>query len=150
VLINNVAWILRRSPVFALPGGGSYKLRPIFVDDLAMLAIDHASGSDNVTVDAVGPEQMDFRSLVLLLRQTVGSRAAVITLPPRLALLASQAIGVALRDVILTRDEVDGLRAGLLESRAPTAGSTRLSDWLAANADTVGRRYSSELARHFR
>jgi NADH dehydrogenase len=150
VLVNNIAWILRRSPVFGLPGGGSYGLRPIFVDDLAALAVRAGAGSENITLDAVGPQQMDFRSMVLLLRRVVGSRAAVVALPPAVALLASRAFGAVLGDVVLTRDEVAGLRAGLLESDAPTTGNTRLTDWLTANADDVGRRYSSELARHFR
>jgi NADH dehydrogenase len=150
VLINNVAWILRRSPLFALPGGGAYKLRPIFVDDLAALAVDAGARTDNFTLDAVGSEQMTFRDMVVLLKRTVGSRTAVITLPPELALWASRAIGLGLRDVVLTRDEVAGLRAGLLESSAPAAGQTRLSAWLQHAADRIGRRYSSELERHFR
>ena len=29
ILINNIAWLLRRLPVFGLPGDGSYKLSPV-------------------------------------------------------------------------------------------------------------------------
>jgi NADH dehydrogenase len=37
VLINNIAWLLRRVPVFAVGGTGEYHIRPIHIDDLARL-----------------------------------------------------------------------------------------------------------------
>ena len=37
VLLNNIAWLLRHLPVFAIGGDGSYRIRPIHVDDLARL-----------------------------------------------------------------------------------------------------------------
>ena len=55
-----------------------------------------------------------------------------------------------MRDVALTRDEVDGLMAGLLTSDAPPTGTTRLTDWLERNAHGLGRRYISELRRNYR
>ena len=54
-----------------------------------------------------------------------------------------------MRDMALTRDEVDGLMAGLLTSEAAPTGTTRLSDWLAENGDGLGRRYVSELRRNY-
>jgi NADH dehydrogenase len=150
VLINNIAWILRRSPLFLMPGDGSYGLRPIFVDDLASLAVESGARIDSFTCDAVGPAQVTFKELVQMLKRALGSRCAVRAAPASVALGASRIFGVALRDVVLTSDEVDGLSAGLLESDGPATGSTRLSEWVTANADSVGRRYASELARHFR
>lgn len=152
VLINNIAWLLRRLPVFAVPGSGEYGLRPIHVDDLASLAVREGTAADaaNSTIDAVGLEQVTFNQLVTMLKNAVKSRSLVVHLPPRIALAFSRIAGAAVRDVMLTGDEVDGLLAGLLESPGPAAGSIRLSDWLRDNGDSIGRRYASEVARHYR
>ena len=150
ILINNIAWILRRSPVFGVPGDGQYGIRPIFVDDMAQLAVDLGGRAENVTIDAVGPETFTFDEWLRLLAKAVGSRPRLLHLPPSIALWAARAISVAVRDVVLTADEVKGLTAGLLTTSTPSVGETRLTDWLSQNADTVGRRYASELARHYR
>jgi NADH dehydrogenase len=150
VLLNNIAWLVRRFPVFGIPGDGQYGMQPIFVEDLAALAVESAGGSENVVVDAVGPETFTFNEVVRLLARTVGSRARLIHLPPQVALRVSQLIGLAVRDVILTPDEVKGLTADLLVTDSPATGSARLTDWLREHADTVGRRYASELGRHYR
>jgi NADH dehydrogenase len=150
ILINNIAWILRHFPVFGAPGDGSYRMRPIFVDDMAKLAVELGLRGDDVTVDAVGPETLTFDEWLRLLAKTVGSRARMVHLPPTLALWASRAIGVLLRDVVLTSDEVKGLMADLLVTDSPATGETRLSDWLQAHAEQVGRRYASEVARHYK
>jgi uncharacterized protein YbjT (DUF2867 family) len=150
ILINNIAWLLRRFPLFAVPGSGRYRLQPIYVADMAELAVEAAKGSQNLTLDAVGPDIFTFDALLDLIAQTVGSRAARLHLPPELALRLSQVIGVFLGDVVLTRDEVAGLSADLLISAQPPTGRTRLADWLAANRATIGQRYAPEIARHYR
>jgi NADH dehydrogenase len=150
VLINNIAWLLRRFPVFAVPGDGRYRLQPVFVDDLAALAVDCAMRDEDLTIDAVGPETYTFDELVKLLARAMGQRARLVRLPPRLALLASRVIGYGLRDVVLTADEVRGLMAGLLATESAPVGSTLLSHWLGEHGSSFGRRYASELARHYR
>lgn len=149
ILINNIAWLLRRFPLFAIPGDGSYQLQPIFVEDLAALAVSAGARDANETIDAVGPDVFTFDGLVRLIAQTVGSKAWIFHAPPALTLLAGGLIGAALGDVVLTKDEVTGLMASLLVSGRPPTGSTRLADWLAANAATVGSRYANELKRHY-
>lgn len=149
ILINNLAWLLRRFPVFPIPGDGQYRLRPIFVDDLARLIVEAGQSSENSVVDALGVEAFTFNDLVRLLRRTVGSHSLVVHVPPLVALGMSQAIGRLLGDVVLTRDELDGLLAGLLDTPSPALGQTRLSDWLREHQRSVGSRYSSELARHY-
>ncbi len=149
ILINNVAWLLRRFPVFVVPGSGEYKLQPIFVEDVADLAVKAGRHAENVTIDAVGPEIFTFNEMVRLIGSTIRSRARIVHLPPRLALTLSGLIGYAMRDVLLTPDEVDGLLSDLLISEQRPTGHTRLSDWLQDHADTVGRRYASELDRHY-
>ncbi len=150
ILINNIAWFLRRLPVFAIPGSGEYKMQPVFVEDLADLAVESAAGSENVVVDAVGPEVFTFNELVGLIARTVGSRTRIVHIPPGLSLIATGLMGLVLRDVIMTRDEINGLKANLLVSSSPPGCPTRLSGWLRANADSVGRTYVSDVKKHYR
>jgi len=150
ILIHNIAWFLGRFPIFAIPGKGDYRLQPIFVEDLAELAVRLGSEDGNRIVDAVGPETFTFEELVRLVAEKVGRRARMVHLPPGLALLLSRLAGLLVGDVVLTRDEVDGLMANLLVSEHPPTGKTRLSDWLERNKDRLGIEYQSELARHYR
>jgi NADH dehydrogenase len=149
ILINNVAFLLRKMPAFLIPGAGQYRLQPIFVEDLATIAVEAAAKSDDMVMDAVGPEQFSFDELVHLIARIVNSRSVVLHVPPRLAFLAAQMLGTFFGDVVLTRDELTGLMANLLISQAEPSGSTALSRWLAANASTLGRTYASEVRRHY-
>jgi len=149
ILINNIAFLLRRFPFFALPGDGSYRLQPVYVDDLAALAVEAVYCEENYVIDAVGPDVFTFREMVDLIREKIGAKRLLIPIPPRLALLAAQLVSVFVRDVILTPEEVEGLMAGLLVSKEPPRGRTHLGDWLEANRDKVGARYASELRKHY-
>jgi uncharacterized protein YbjT (DUF2867 family) len=147
ILINNIAWTLRRLPVFGVFGDGSYKLQPIDVEDLADLAMVQGSGMDSIIINAIGPETFTYRELVETIGRLIGARRPVIGVPPWLGYWASQVIGAAVGDVLLTRPEIKGLMANLLYVDAPAAGSTRLTQWIEANAATLGRRYTNELER---
>ena len=152
ILINNVAWLLRRFPVHPIAGSGDYRVQPIFVEDLAELAIHTADGEGDVEIDAVGPEVFAYEEMVALIADTVGASSRIVHVRPWAAMLGARLIGLLVRDVVLTRDEVDGLTADLLVSKSgePPTGKTRLSDWLAANADSLGTRYASEIQRHYK
>ena len=149
VLINNIAWLLRHCPVFAIPGSGEYRLQPVFVVDVAEMAVAAGKENGNRVVDAVGPEIYTFNELVKLIAGKVGSRARIVHLPPSVALFLSRLVGRVLRDVLLTKEEVEGLMAGLLVSQAQPTGRTRLSEWASRHAHLLGLRYASELQRHF-
>jgi uncharacterized protein YbjT (DUF2867 family) len=150
ILINNIAWLLRRFPIFAVPGRGDYKLQPIFVEDMADLAVAASETNENVVLDAVGPEIFTFDELVKQIAVQVGRRARLIHVPPEFSLLLTRMIGVGLRDVILTREEIKGLLANLLVSESAPTGTTRLSEWLKQNGAQLGSHYASELGLHFR
>ena len=152
VLLNNIAWLLRRLPVFAIAGSGQYQAQPVHVADLAAIAVTAAAGRENTVSDAVGPEIYTFDELVRLIADRVQSRSRVVHVSPRMALLLARLLGFLVRDVVLTREEIDGLAANLLVSNdpGPPQGQTRLSVWLAENGDDLGAAYASELARHFR
>jgi len=149
ILINNIAWLLRRFPIFTIPGSGDYRLQPVFVEDVAEIAVSAGCKDDNIIIDAVGPEIYTFDEMVRLIAEKIHSRARIIHVRPGLALLLARLIGYALNDVVLTREEVEGLMASLLVSDRPPTGQKRLSDWLDQNVDSVGSKYASELSRHY-
>jgi uncharacterized protein YbjT (DUF2867 family) len=150
VLINNIAWLLRHLPVFAVGGDGGYRIRGIHVDDLARLCAGLGTGADDVVVDAVGPESLTFRELVDSVRSAVGSHALVVPVPGPLLVAASRALSFVLRDTLLTSEEYHAMAEGLADSDAPATGQIRLTDWITEHADDLGRRYANELDRHFR
>ena len=125
-------------------------MQPVFVEDMAEICVDAGRRDDDLVMDAVGPEVFSFEELVRLIARTIGSRAWIGHAPAGMALLLSRLVGAAVGDVVLTADEVKGLMANLLVSAGPPTGRTRLSDWLAENAGTVGAHYASEVRRHFR
>jgi uncharacterized protein YbjT (DUF2867 family) len=149
VLVNNIAWILRHLPVFALPGNGAYLVQPVHVDDLARICIAAAAAGGDVVIDAAGPEQMSFAKLVALIRAAVGTHGPIIPLPPVLMAAAARALGLLLGDVVLTPDEITGLMHGLLVSSEPARGQIVFSRWLDQHASSLGSSYANELRRHF-
>jgi NADH dehydrogenase len=149
VLINNIAFMLRHLPIFAIPGGGGYRVQPIFVDDLAEQAVRCGQQSGNCVVDAVGPETYTYEKLVMLIRSTIGSRSLLLHLPPAILRLTAGVLGAILNDVVLTDDEIEGLMADLLVSLQPPTGTTSLGTWLKSHAGTIGNTYASELHRHY-
>jgi uncharacterized protein YbjT (DUF2867 family) len=147
ILVNNIAWALRRLPVFGVFGDGQYRLQPIYVDDLAEIAVDQGDRQENATINAIGPETFTYRSLVEKIGEIIGKRRAILPLPPSVGYVVSLAIGRLVDDVFITRDEIEGLMADLLYVESPPAGATRLTDWAREHADSLGRRYTSELVR---
>ena len=147
ILINNIAWALRRLPVFGVFGNGEYHLQPIYVDDIAALAVEQGAKRDNVTIDAIGPETFTYRELVKIIGETIGKKRPVISVPPAVGYLAGWILGKFVGDVMITREEIKGLMADLLHVDSLPAGTTRLTDWIRKHADSLGRKYTSELAR---
>ena len=149
VLLNNVAWLLRHVPVFAVGGTGSYRVRGIHVDDLAGLCVAKAGERHDSVTDAVGPERPTFLELVRAIRTAVGSRSPILPMPGRLLPLLSKGLGIVLHDVLLTSDEYRAMAAGLADTEGPATGATALSTWLADHGHELGLRYANDLHRHF-
>jgi NADH dehydrogenase len=150
ILVNNIAWFLRRFPLFVIPGDGRYPVQPVFVEDLADLAVRCAEAPENVVMDAVGPETFAFEDLVRRIAASIGQPARLVHAPPLAAWAILKLLGVAVRDVVLTYEEIRALMAGLLRSCGAPTGGTRLSEWLSRQAPELGREYASELARHYK
>ncbi len=149
VLLNNIAWLLRRLPVFAIGGRGDYRIRGIHVDDLAHLCLAKAAETDDSVTDAVGPERPTFTELVGAVRDAVGSRARLLHVPGATVPVFARMLGLALHDVLLTADEYRAMAAGLADTDGPATGPTALSAWLAEHGEALGLRYANELERHF-
>ena len=150
ILINNIAWFLRRFPLFTIFGSGGSQVQPVFVEDVAEIAVAAGHRTDNMVIDAVGPDVFTFEEMVRLIAEKVGSRARLVHVPSGLALALARLAGYVVRDVVVTRDEIAGLTAGLLTSETGPTGRTRLADWVSENSRSLGTSYASELDRHYR
>ncbi len=149
ILINNIAFLLRRFPIFFIPGHGDYRLQPVHVEDFATQAIAALESEENQIVDIVGPQVFSFRELLEQICRILGLKRLLWSFPPTWALRVSQALSILLGDVLLTRDELIGLMQNLLISKEPPRGKTLLTTWLMENREQVGRSYASELRRHY-
>jgi uncharacterized protein YbjT (DUF2867 family) len=150
ILINNIAWALRRFPIFPISGDGGYGVQPIAVHDVAAICADAGETTDNLVVDAAGPEVFAYRELVRTVADALGSHSRIVASPHRLAALLANLVGAIHRDIALTSDELAGLEASLLISHQPPLGATDFRAWITATAPTIGHAYASELARNFR
>lgn len=149
VLINNIAWLLRHLPVFGIGGDGNYRVRGIHVDDLATLCLQKATETEDSIIDAVGPENPTFNEMVTMVRAVVGARCHIVHVPGAFVPMLSSMLGLALHDVLLTKDEYQAMANGLADTAGPATGSTCLSTWLAQVGDGLGLHYVNELHRHF-
>jgi NADH dehydrogenase len=142
VLLNNVAWMLRRFPLFLLPDAGC-RIQPIAAEDVAELCVEVGTGDENVVLDAAGPDVFAFEELVRLVRDAVGSRAAMVRGGPRTTLVLTRLLGAITRQTVLTREELGALRDDLLTSTEPPRGRRRLADWLDARGPSLGAVFAS-------
>ena len=150
VLINNIAWLLRHLPVFGVGGDGNYRIRGIHIDDLAQLCLQKATETEDSLTDAVGPENPTFNELVAMIRDAVGAKSRIVHVPGALVPLLSSVLGLALHDVLLTKDEYEAMANSLADTTGPATGSTCLSTWLTQVGDNLGLHYANEMHRHFK
>jgi uncharacterized protein YbjT (DUF2867 family) len=147
VLINNIAWALRHLPVAGVFGTGDYRLQPIYVDDLARGAAERVTGRHDEVIEAIGPETFTYRELVARVGHAIGVNRPIISVSPELGYWACRLIGLLVGDVVITREEIRGLLEGRLYVEAPPLGATKLTEWMEQHRDTLGRQYTSEMAR---
>ena len=150
VLINNIAWLLRRIPIFVVAGSGAYRIRPVHVDDLARICVEAAGSSENLTIDAVGPETMTFEEMVRHIRSAVGSRCLLIHAPRWVLLTIARFLGAVLRDEVMSAEELRGLMDELVATDGPATGEISFLEWIVRNNETLGRSYVSEMKRNYR
>jgi NADH dehydrogenase len=148
ILVNNIAWFLRRFPVFAMPGSGSYRLQPVTLHDAAEIIAESAMADDDVTVDAAGPEIVTFEALVRQIGAAVGRMPPVVHVPEGASLALLGVVGRAIGEVILSREELAGLTTEMLVSHEAPRGTQSVDAWLHENGAMLGRTYASEIRRH--
>ena len=117
------------------------------MDDLAKLAVEQGQQTNNVIIDAIGPETFTYRELVQQISEIIGKQRPIISVSPTIGYWTGWIIGRLMGDVMVTREEIEGLMADLLYTTSPPAGETKLTDWARAHANDLGRYYASELAR---
>lgn len=147
ILINNIAWALRRFPVFGVFGDGNYGIQPIYIDDFATLAADQGKIRENSIINAVGPESFTYKELVRTIGRIIGKNRPIISIHPLAGYLFAKAVGWLVRDTFLTWEEIKGLMAGTLAADTPPVGTTKLTDWVSRHSETLGKKYTNELAR---
>lgn len=150
ILLNNIAWLLRRFPIFAIPGRGDYRVQPIFAADLGEIAANAADETRAAEFDAIGPEIFTFEEIVRMIACAVRGNARIVHVDSRIAAACARIVGWFVGDVVLTRDEARGLMSNLLVTDSAPNAPTRFSEWLRDNANRIGVAYASELARHFK
>src|SRR5437870_7439006 len=143
ILINNIAWLLRRLPVFGIPGRGDYRLQPVAGEDVAEIATWAAAQGGDVTVDAAGPDIIYYSEMVESIAIAVGRHPRFIYMSPRNAVRAARLIGRLVNDVTLNEPELEVLLGGLLVSRERPRGTRRIDNWLLSYRDSSGMKYAS-------
>jgi NADH dehydrogenase len=147
VLINNIAWLLRHLPVFGVFGRGEARLTPIHVEDLARICVDAADRDSDEAVDAVGPETFTYREMVEEMARAMGLRRVILPVPDFVALGVGKILGLFLRDIVITRHEISGLRDETMYTGTEPLGTAKFSGWLRSESNTLGRRYVNDLDR---
>ena len=142
-----MASALRRFPVFPVFGNGDYKVQPVYAEDLAGQVVAAGSQNENTVADTAGPDTFAFEELLRLLAKAVNALVRLVHTPPSMGFALIRLVGLLPRDVALTRDEVDGLMAGLLTSHAAPDGTTMLIERLSKNVEAPGCRYGPEVRR---
>jgi NADH dehydrogenase len=150
ILVNNIAWLMRRFLLFPIFGDGQYRVQPIFVEDLASIAVESAGKQGSEAIDAIGPENYTFEDFVRLIARTIKPQEILFHIPPTMGVILGQLIGLAVGDIILTHDELQGLMTNLLTSTQASNGNTRFSEWLLDHRESIGAGYTSESQRHFK
>ncbi len=147
VLINNIAWALRHLPLYGVYGRGDYRLQPIYVEDLAAIAVEKAASTRSETLNAIGPETFTYRELVQMIAEKLGLPRRIIGVPPSVGYWTGRLIGLLMSDVVATHEEIRGLMENRLFVDAPPLGKTKLSDWVEKHKNTLGRHYTNEMRR---
>jgi NADH dehydrogenase len=147
ILINNIAWIIRKMPLMGVFGDGKYKLQPIYVEDLAELAVSEGKNRENKIIDAIGPETFEYKELVEKIAEIIGVKRKIISVSDSFGYFVGKLIGWLKNDYVITKPEIEGLKADLLYTKSLPAGKTKLTEWIEINKNTLGKVYSNELNR---
>jgi len=145
VLINNMAWLIRRFPIFGVFGLGSYPIQPVHISDVARIAVEQGALIENVVLDVAGPEKFSYNEYVRLISRSMGLKRIIIPVPPILAWLVGKVVGIIVSDRVITRAEIRGLMNGLMASDDKPLGVVKFSEWIEDNGAKLGLRYQNDM-----
>ena len=145
VLINNMAWLIRKFPVFGIFGMGNYPIQPIHIEDVAKVAVEQGESNEDIVLDVAGPEIFTYREYVTLIAKSLGARRLIIPVPPIVGWAVGKVVGAVLRDRVITRAEIKGLMRGLMATDAKPLGKIKFSEWVATNGEGLGAKYHNDL-----
>ena len=149
ILVNNIAWTIRKFPLVPIFGSGRYRVQPVYVEDLAAIVVKASQNEGSQIIDAIGPETFTYEEFLKLIARELGRKVAFFHTSPSVGILLGKNIGLLVNDVVLTKDELRGLMVNKLVSAQEPNGKTLFSDWLRSNSASIGTEYTSELNRHF-
>ena len=145
VLINNIAWMLRKFPIFGVFGMGNYPIQPVHVKDVARVAVEQGESRENVTIDVTGPETFRYKEYIGVMAKSMSLRRIILPMPPFVGWLFGKFLGLLLQDLVITRAEIKGLRRGLMASDEDPLGQLKFSEWIAEHGKDFGKRYQNDL-----
>jgi len=145
VLINNMAWLLRKFPVFGVFGFGNYPIQPIHISDVARVAANQGESMENVVLDVAGPETFAYRDYVRLLAKSIGVRRVIFPVPPIVGWLVGRMVGVIVQDRVITRAEIRGLMRGLMATDEKPLGIIGFAEWVSRNGSELGTKYQNDM-----
>ncbi len=145
VLINNIAWMLRKFPVFGVFGMGNYPIQPVHVKDVARVAVEQGNLRKNVTIDVTGPEKFRYKDYIGLMAKSMGLRRLIIPMPSIFGWIFGKLLGLFLQDLVITRAEIKGLKRGLMASDEEPRGVLKFSEWISEHGSEFGNRYQNDL-----
>ena len=112
---------------------------------MAEVAIAQGRLEENTVVDVTGPETFRYKDYIRHMVKAMGLKRAILPMPPMFGWLFGRVLGVFLRDDVITRAEIKGLRQGLMASDAAPVGTRRFSTWIAEHGASFGERYQNDL-----
>ena len=145
VLINNIAWMLRKFPVFGVFGMGNYPIQPVHVKDVARVAVEQGELRENVTIDVTGPETFRYKEYIGLMAKSMGLRRLILPMPSTVGWVFGKFVGLILQDLVITRAEIRGLKRGLMASDEKPLGVHKFSEWIAEHGNELGIAYQNDL-----
>jgi len=74
-------------------GNGNYQIQPIYVDDLAQLAVEQGENEDNTIINAIGPETFTYKTLVEEIGKAIGKHRPIVPVSPTIAYIIGKIIG---------------------------------------------------------
>lgn len=134
-------------PMMGVFGDGKYRLQPIYVEDLAEIAVAEGKNMENKIIDAIGPETFEYREIVEKIAEILEIKRKIISVSDGFGYFIGKLIGWLKNDYVITKPEIEGLKSDLLFTNSLPAGKTKLTEWIKINKDTLGKVYSNELKR---